>query len=135
MRRFHFTFGAISVALVLLFTNVANAGIKEQMSEEMLTLAQEMQTLKPNLVNPTIKLNYDAKLARYRVLSQQLGGDDPGNVGIGPIVGRSRGGVAAQLYRDDNLVHPIRSDSDPNGPGCCHFDRRGFRRGPLPVGS
>lgn len=104
MRRFHFTHSAMHLALVLLLSSVADAGTKEQMHAEMRTLAQEMKTLKPNLVNPSVKLQYDAKLARYSLLSQQLGGDDPGQVGVSPAASNSALSARPSIERHTRAV-------------------------------
>ena len=87
------------VALPLLPAVAAAAPTKDQMHDEMRTLANEMRTLKPNLADAGARASYDTKMSRYSQLSQQMGGDDPGQV-LGAVAGsalRGAGRVNAKV--------------------------------------
>jgi uncharacterized repeat protein (TIGR01451 family) len=69
------------VALPLLPAASAAQQSKEQMHDEMRSLASQMLALKPTISgSPEARAAYDAAMARYSQLSQQMGGDDPGHV-------------------------------------------------------
>jgi uncharacterized repeat protein (TIGR01451 family) len=69
------------------------AATKGEMHAEMITLASQVKTLKPRIANdPSAAASYEAALSRYSQLSQQMGGDDPGQLGV-----RTSGSNSAQL--------------------------------------
>ncbi len=71
----------------------AQAATKEQLHQEMISLAQQMANLKPlRGSDPNAAAQYAAAETRYREISDSMGGDDPGNVfsGIGRSASRSR---------------------------------------------
>ncbi|HEX4954366.1 MAG TPA: IPTL-CTERM sorting domain-containing protein [Thermoanaerobaculia bacterium] len=79
--------------LVALGAAPAQAATKEQMHQEMISLAQQMANLKPlRGSDPSAAAQYAAAETRYREISDSMGGDDPGNVISG--IGRSAGRVA-----------------------------------------
>jgi uncharacterized repeat protein (TIGR01451 family) len=77
---------AVMVAATLLCgASLASAAIdKNATYQEMLSLAQQMKTLKPQVrTNTQAATAYATAEGRYRTLSASMGGDDPGHVGSG----------------------------------------------------
>ncbi len=97
--------GMVAVAL-LCGAGLASAAIdKNAAYQEMLTLAQQMNTLKPQVPsNAQAAATYAAAESRYRDLSAAMGGDDPGHV--------LRGGTSA-------AAHPARTKVVPATPTGC----------------
>jgi uncharacterized repeat protein (TIGR01451 family) len=70
--------GAGLIAVMLVFTVASAQGSKEQMYSEMLSIAEQMRALKPLIqASPEAEAQYATLEARYRSLSDQMGGDDP----------------------------------------------------------
>ena len=76
---------AIMAAALLCGASLASAAIdKNATYQEMLNLAQEMKSLKPQIrTNTQAASAYTTAASRYRTLSVSMGGDDPGHVGGG----------------------------------------------------
>jgi uncharacterized repeat protein (TIGR01451 family) len=94
----------LTLALVVLAAAPAAAAIKEELHQEMLQLAGELQQLKPRAATESAAAaRYEQALARYREISRSMGGDDPGQV-LGPE------GAAAPPRQ--------RGGGPPTPPGC-----------------
>src|SRR5215203_2752619 len=77
---------AAFVAVLLLWgLGLASAAVDKNASyQEMIGLAQQMQTLKPQIrSNASAAAAYAVAENRYQALSAALGGDDPGHIGNG----------------------------------------------------
>ncbi len=93
------------LVLLPLFQPHALAATKGLMYEEMRALAQQMRALKPSLdTNLDSRVLYATAEARYRELSDALGGDDPGQV--------RNGATAASLPQ-------VHSEAVPASPAGC----------------
>jgi uncharacterized repeat protein (TIGR01451 family) len=107
---------AVIVALTLLggvgLASAASAAIdKNATYQEMLGLAQQMKSLKPQIrTNAQSAAAYAAAESRYRDLSASMGGDDPGQV--------MRGAAAAAAHRSRLKVSKI-SRAVPAVPAGC----------------
>ncbi len=73
---------AIMAVTLLCGASLASAAIdKDATYQEMLSLAQQMKTLKPQIrTNTQAATAYATAEGRYRTLSASMGGDDPGHV-------------------------------------------------------
>ncbi|MGH2690798.1 MAG: proprotein convertase P-domain-containing protein, partial [Actinomycetota bacterium] len=73
--------GLLAALVVLAGATAAFAVLnKQQTHDEMRSIAAEMRALKPTASQPGNAAAYGALEARYRELSAQMGGDDPGAV-------------------------------------------------------
>ncbi len=82
---------AIVAAGLLWGTGSASAAIdKNAVYQEMLSLARDIQTLKPQVrTNAQAATAFANATARYRELSASMGGDDPGATGLNGAAGAS----------------------------------------------
>lgn len=71
----------LALLAILLPTAALGSASKEQLHDELQALASDLLLLKRELADPISRSAYDAKYSRYRALSQQMGGDDPGHLG------------------------------------------------------
>lgn len=83
---------AIVAVALLGSAHLASAAIdKNAMHQEMLSLAQQMGSLGPQMrTNPQAASAYKAAEDRYRQISASLGGDDPGHVLSGGVNAKAR---------------------------------------------
>jgi uncharacterized repeat protein (TIGR01451 family) len=84
---------AVILAVALLGSaHIASAAIdKNAMHQEMLSLAQQMASLGPQMrTSPQAASAYKAAEDRYRQISAALGGDDPGHVLSGGVNAKAR---------------------------------------------
>ncbi|MEM7483031.1 MAG: proprotein convertase P-domain-containing protein [Acidobacteriota bacterium] len=101
------------IAVLLTFLAVpALAGVKEDMHAEMISIADELASIKGN---PIHAVRTQELLGRYQQLSDALGGDDPGRV---DFQGRSGGTapVVAPVPPNCALDAPGAGSSSPGGP-------------------
>jgi uncharacterized repeat protein (TIGR01451 family) len=110
---------AVLMALTLLYSAsprpasaaVAPAIDKNAAYQEMLSLAQQMTTLKPQIrSNAQAAAAYSAAESRYRDLSAAMGGDDPGHV-------LNNASTAASAQRAAKRIRPKVVPSTPAGCG------------------
>jgi subtilisin-like proprotein convertase family protein len=87
-------FAGLLVAAIVFAASPARAIDKDQTYAQMISIARQMESLKPQIgSDPAAAATYQSLASQYRQLSASMGGDDPGTqINDHPVDGRVPGG-------------------------------------------